>query len=224
MKFIIKPFSEIMIKSKPVRRKTLVMLKNNIHLRIKKISNNLKVNLFYDKLEVNIIDFSIERDFEISEIKRALSRIPGIESFIEVEFHETNDFDIIVQKVSDRYDHVITIHKNPENHTQKATILKGYYDGHLINMLPKIEDIELVKVFGIEIAEKYRIHTTNRSSKMWNDSESEINDMMKSYKEEMFNLIQLKDILLPFCDELVISRDEQLDENYRLIRETYLNE
>ncbi len=130
----------------------------------------------------------------------------------------------MIQKISDRYSHVITIYKNPENHTQKAIILKGYYDGHLINMLPKIEDIELVKVFGIEIAEKYRIHTTNRSSKMWNDSESEINDMMKSYKEEMFNLIQLKDILLPFCDESVIDRDEQLEENYRLIRDTYLNE
>ena len=92
-----------MIKSKPVRRKTLVMLKNNIHLRIKKISENLKVNLFYDKLEVNIIDFTLERDFEISEIKKALSRIPGIENFIEVEFHETNDFDTIVQKVSEQY-------------------------------------------------------------------------------------------------------------------------
>lgn len=79
------------------------MLQNNIHLRIKKISENLKVNLFYDKLEVNIIDFSLERDFEISEIKIALSRIPGIETFIEVEFHETNDFDTIVTKVSETY-------------------------------------------------------------------------------------------------------------------------
>ena len=92
-----------MIKAKPVRKRTLVMLQNNIHLRIKKISENLKVNLFYDKLEVNIIDFSLERDFEISEIKRALSRIPGIETFIEVEFHETNDFDTIVTKVSKTY-------------------------------------------------------------------------------------------------------------------------
>jgi len=79
------------------------MLKNNIQLRIKKISENLKVDLFYDKLEVNIINFSLERDFEIVEIKKALSRIPGIENFIEVEFHKTNDFDIIVQKVSELY-------------------------------------------------------------------------------------------------------------------------
>jgi thiamine biosynthesis protein ThiI len=103
MKFIIKPFAEIMIKSKPVRKKTLRMLQKNIQIRLKKISANLIVNLFYDKLEVNIIDFTIERDFELSEIKKALSRIPGIETFIEVEFHETNDFDTIVVKVSETY-------------------------------------------------------------------------------------------------------------------------
>jgi hypothetical protein len=44
----------------------------------------------------------------------------------------------VVQKISDRYERVITIYKSPNNPTQKATVLKGYYDGHLINMLPKI--------------------------------------------------------------------------------------
>ena len=76
MKFIVKPFSEIMIKSKPVRKKTLCLLQKNLHTRIKKISDNLKVNLFYDKLEVNIIDTTKEIDFEIKEIKKALSRVP----------------------------------------------------------------------------------------------------------------------------------------------------
>ncbi len=103
MKFIIKPFSEIMIKSKPVRKKTLAMLQKNIHLRINKISKNLMVHLYYDNIEVNIIDFSLERDFEITDIKRALSRIPGIEIFIEVDFFETNNFATIVKKVSETY-------------------------------------------------------------------------------------------------------------------------
>ena len=103
MKFIVKPFSEIMIKSKPVRKKTLWILQKNLHIRMNKISDNLKVNLFYDKLEVNLIDPSLEADYSITEIKKALSRIPGIESFIEVEFHQTNDFDTIVKKVSEIY-------------------------------------------------------------------------------------------------------------------------
>ena len=126
-----------------------------------------------------------------------------------------------VQKIAERFSHVIDIHNDQNNKTQKSTILKGYYDGHLINMLPKIEDIELVKIFGLEIAEKYRIHTTNKSSKTWGDSESEINSMMDSYKQEMFNLVQLKDILLPFCDETVNLVEDQLEENYQLIVDTY---
>lgn len=103
MKFIVKPFSEIMIKSKPVRKKTLQMLQKNLHTRMKKISDNLKVNLFYDKLEVNLIDYNLEIDFEIKEIKKALSRVPGIESFIEVEFHPVLDKDNIVEKAAEIY-------------------------------------------------------------------------------------------------------------------------
>ena len=70
---------------------------------MKKISDNLKVNLFYDKLEVNIINTNIEKDFEIKEIKKALSRVPGIESFIEVEFHLVIDKDNIVEKAAEIY-------------------------------------------------------------------------------------------------------------------------
>jgi len=128
-----------------------------------------------------------------------------------------------VQKIAERFSHVIDIHNDQNNKTQKSTILKGYYDGHLINMLPKIEDIELVKIFGLEIAEKYRIHTTNKSSKTWGDSESEIDSMMDSYKQEMFNLVQLKDILLPFCEETVYIQEEQLEESYQLIKDSYQN-
>jgi hypothetical protein len=127
-----------------------------------------------------------------------------------------------VQRTSERYGHVMNLFENTENKTQKGLILKGYYDNHLIHMLPKIEDIELVKVFGLEIAEKYRIHTTKKTSKSWDvDSDSGLSSLMSSYKEEMFNLIQLKDILLKFCDDSVIGRDSQLEENYDLINKTY---
>jgi tRNA uracil 4-sulfurtransferase len=103
MKFIVKPFSEIMIKSKPVRRRTLQMLQNNIHLSIKKLSDNLKVNLFYDKLEVNLIDSNSTEEISIPALKKILSRTPGIESFIEVESHEICDLDAMVEKAADIY-------------------------------------------------------------------------------------------------------------------------
>jgi thiamine biosynthesis protein ThiI len=103
MKFIIKPFSEIMIKSKPVRRRTLQMLQNNIHLSVKKLSDNLKVNLFYDKLEVNLIDSTSTEEISIPALKKILSRTPGIESFIEVESHEICDLDAMVEKAAEIY-------------------------------------------------------------------------------------------------------------------------
>ena len=130
-----------------------------------------------------------------------------------------------IQRTSERYSHVMNLWINTENKTQKGLILKGYYDNHLIHMLPKIEDIELVKVFGLEIAEKYRIHTTKKTSKSWDvDSDSGLSELMLSYKEEMFNLVQLKDILLKFCDESIIERDSQLENNYNLIKTSYLEE
>jgi len=129
----------------------------------------------------------------------------------------------IFQKISERYEHVLNLYQNSENKTQKGTILRGYYDGHLVQMLPKIEDIELVKVFGLEIAEKYRIHTTTKTSKTWQtDSEKDLEEMMFSYKQEMFNLVELKDVLLPFCDDMIAKNDLEFEDNYNLIKETYL--
>jgi thiamine biosynthesis protein ThiI len=103
MKFIVKPFAEIMIKSKPVRRRTLKMLQNNIHLSIIKLSDNLKVTLFYDKLEVNLVNTSSTEEISIPAIKKILSRTPGIESFLEVESHEICDLDAMVEKAAEIY-------------------------------------------------------------------------------------------------------------------------
>ena len=134
------------------------------------------------------------------------------------------EFVNIVQLVTGRFSYVINLYETSEDKLKQSQILKGYYDNHLIHMLPKIEDIELVKVFGLEIAEKYRIHTTNKTSKVWsNNNESDLIDMMHSYKQEMFNLIQLKDILLPFCDDSVIARDSELKENYNFVNDTYFD-
>ena len=103
MKFIIKPFSEIMIKSKPVRKRLLQTLQYNLNLRVKEISSNLKVSIFYDKLELNIKDLNIKTEFDLNAIKKALSRTPGVEIFIEVESHEVCDFDTILEKTADIY-------------------------------------------------------------------------------------------------------------------------
>ena len=83
MKIIIKPFSEIMVKSKAVRKKYLKILQQNLFIWLKKIDEKININLFWDKLEVDLVESSVEI---IDKIKKALSRIPWIEVFLEVEW------------------------------------------------------------------------------------------------------------------------------------------
>jgi thiamine biosynthesis protein ThiI len=56
MKFLIKPFPEIMIKSKPVKKRFMQILGNNIRERLKYSQElkNVKVQVFWDKLEVSL--------------------------------------------------------------------------------------------------------------------------------------------------------------------------
>ncbi|MDF1682217.1 MAG: hypothetical protein P1U46_00065 [Patescibacteria group bacterium] len=49
MKFIIKPFSEIIIKSKPVRKRYLNFLQTNCNLSFKQVDENIKARLHWDK-------------------------------------------------------------------------------------------------------------------------------------------------------------------------------
>ena len=80
-------------------------------------------------------------------------------------------------------------------------------------------------VFELKGTEKDRLHTTTKTSKTWpNDSDKDLEEMMYSYKQEMFNLVQLKDSLLMFCDDLVTEKDSEFKENYLLIKKTYLEE
>lgn len=108
MKIIIKPFAEIMVKSKPVRKRFLSVLQTNLTIAIKKIDLKFKVSSFWDNLEVNI--FSDISTFKQTELKKIISRIPWVESFIEVEKIECSfdkekeiDFNYIWEKVLDIY-------------------------------------------------------------------------------------------------------------------------
>ncbi len=105
MKFIIKPFSEIMVKSKGVRKRYLGFLQFNLQAQFKEISPEIKVSVHYDKLEINIRDEkTIERmQNEISTIEKILYRTPGVESFIEVETHDVCDLDMMAKKAEEVY-------------------------------------------------------------------------------------------------------------------------
>jgi len=70
MKFIIKPFAEILVKSKPVRKKYLSFLQTNCSLALKKINTEIKTKFFRDKQEV-IIDKELS-EFEYKKIIKTL--------------------------------------------------------------------------------------------------------------------------------------------------------
>jgi len=133
-----------------------------------------------------------------------------------------------VRRVSGIYHHVISLYekefygrpRSPEKEDMQEA-LQGYYDDHLFN-LPKIEFIELVKVFGREIACMHRTYTAKLTSNMWQAySDHGMALMIHSYKEEMNKLLKLKDEFLPYCDEEYRNQDKDFEEKYRLIKQCY---
>lgn len=96
MKFIIKPFSEIIIKSKPVRKRYLNFLQTNCNLSFKQVDENIKARLHWDKWEVNV--YTNLSDLQKQELITKLSRMPWIESFLEVIEFDLWDFDDIFEK------------------------------------------------------------------------------------------------------------------------------
>lgn len=107
MKIIIRPFAEIMIKSNPVKKRFLSVLQTNLTIAIKKTNLEFKVSSYWDYLEVNV--FSEINEAKKVELKKIISRIPGVESFIEVDkidvnFSENeNHFEYIWKKAFEIY-------------------------------------------------------------------------------------------------------------------------
>jgi len=145
MKIIIKPFSEIMIKSKPVRKRYLTILQQNIWLSLKKVNENIRTHFFWDKLEVNL-DWEIS-ELDLNEVKKRLSRMPWVEFFLETEAlvlpeleNEKNNeiFDFVFEKSKKMYldkiknkTFVVRV-KRTWNHNFKSIDLERYVWGWLL--------------------------------------------------------------------------------------------
>ena len=100
MKFIAKLFPEITIKSRPVRKRMIQRLQSNIHNILKRTSEEIRVQGFWDKVEISLDDNSAEmRDLIIDELKRT----PGVAHFIEVQEFPLGDFDNVFQLTRDAY-------------------------------------------------------------------------------------------------------------------------
>lgn len=86
MKLIVKFFSEIIIKSKPIRLNFIKILINNITIILKTFGVFFKIIKYWDRIEIFFgknIDFYKINDF--------FSKIPGIHNVLMVEYHEFSD-------------------------------------------------------------------------------------------------------------------------------------
>lgn len=81
MKFIVKLFPEMTIKSRPVRRRLIQRLQSNLQIILKRICADITVSGFWDKLEVVLPEEHIAlRD----EVCAAMGRVPGVHQYLEV--------------------------------------------------------------------------------------------------------------------------------------------
>ncbi|MEI6895939.1 MAG: tRNA uracil 4-sulfurtransferase ThiI [Psychromonas sp.] len=88
MKFIVKLFPEIMMKSKPVRKRFSKMLQGNIRNVLRQYDEDVKVILEWDKIIVRTDNNSAENK---ATLIKMLSSTPGIAHFLEVNESEFSD-------------------------------------------------------------------------------------------------------------------------------------
>ncbi len=98
MKFVVKLFPEITIKSKPVRQRLVKQLRQNISAVLRREFEEAKVQGFWDKVEVNLPETSANKAKAVAD---TLQCIPGIANILRVQRYTIDNinqnFDRIVE-------------------------------------------------------------------------------------------------------------------------------
>ena len=95
MKFSIRLFPEITIKSRPVRKRLIQRLQSNLQNMTRRIDEQIKVRGHWDKLDVEYLGPDAAVTAQVVDI---LSRTPGIHSFVEVTEYPLGDFHDVYEK------------------------------------------------------------------------------------------------------------------------------
>ena len=101
LKFIVKFFPEITIKSKPVRRQFVSQLTNNLRAVLKLVDPQVKVQKDWDKL---VVTSDLNPEQARGRLVDALGRIPGIANYLDVLEFPLGDFDAIVHHTRSVYE------------------------------------------------------------------------------------------------------------------------
>jgi thiamine biosynthesis protein ThiI len=90
MKFVVKLFPEITIKSKPVRQRLVRQLRQNINETLKREFGKIAVESFWDKIEVSLRPEQLPLQQAVAD---TLQRIPGIANILQVQSHQIDGID-----------------------------------------------------------------------------------------------------------------------------------
>ncbi len=100
MKFIVKLFPEITIKSKPVRKRFIQRLQSNLQVILRRIDERAHVSGQWDKI---IVETQVEDADKIAALIDALQRTPGIAYFLEVKQYPLGTFEEVFQLTREVY-------------------------------------------------------------------------------------------------------------------------
>jgi thiamine biosynthesis protein ThiI len=100
MKFVVKYFSEIAIKSNPVRRRFVSRLAANLRAVIEEIDPAAIVIRHWDKLEV---ETAVTVESSLAQLVEAMKNCPGISYVLEVAEHPLGDMDEIAAQAMEVY-------------------------------------------------------------------------------------------------------------------------
>ena len=96
MKFIVKLFPEITIKSRPVRNRLIQRLRSNLKTILQRIDPQIKTNSFWDRIDITCPDTA---HVHYEAIASALACTPGISHCLEVHEYQLTNFDDILAHV-----------------------------------------------------------------------------------------------------------------------------
>jgi len=97
MKFILKFYPEITIKSKSVRKRFCKLLQSNVRNVLRRFDDTVTVQLDWDKLNVATTD---ESTYNVERLIDAMQCIPGIAHILHVTQHEFTDVHSIYETVA----------------------------------------------------------------------------------------------------------------------------
>ena len=96
MKFVVKLFPEMTIKSRPVRKRFIQRLQSNLKIILQRIEPNIKVSGLWDRVD---IDCPPQAAARYNDIVLALSDTSGIAHVIEVQDYPLQDFTQVLEIV-----------------------------------------------------------------------------------------------------------------------------